>query len=233
MLTVVIPTLNAEQGLAATLGALVPAAVDGLIREVIVVDGGSDDRTIEIADDAGAEVIRTAPGRGLQLAEGAARARWPWLMFLHADTVLQPGWEREAAKFMDKIDTGRRRPAAAAFRFALDDDGMAPRLLEAGVRLRCGVLGLPYGDQGLLISKRLYKEVGGFRPLPLMEDVDLVRRVRGGVVVLRADAVTSAARYREGYARRVARNLSCLTLYYLNAPMNWIARLYAPPERPT
>ena len=228
MISVVIPTLNAEATLGPTLAALVPAAVDGLVREVIVVDGGSSDRTADIVDHAGANLVRCGPGRGQQLAAGAAQARFPWLLFLHADTALAPGWEREASIFMERIEMGERPAAAAAFRFALDDEGARPRLLERLVALRCATLRLPYGDQGLLIPKRLYDEVGGYRPLALMEDVELVRRLgRRRMVMLRARAVTSAERFRrEGYARRSARNLLCLTLYTLRVPAHVISRLY-------
>ena len=228
MITVVIPTLNAQQSLAATLSALVPAAVDGIVRQVIVVDGGSTDRTLMIAEDAGAEIVAAECGRGRQLIAGRGQARFPWLLFLHADTVLDAGWAREAGTFMERVDHGQRPLAAAAFRFALDDLGALPRLLEAGVGLRCMLFRLPYGDQGLLIPARLYDEVGGYRPLPLMEDVDLVRRLgRRRTQILRSAAVTSAAKFkRDGYMRRVVRNLSCLTLYYLSAPMPMIERLY-------
>ena len=98
-----------------------------------------------------------------------------------------PGWEREASIFMDRVDREEQPLAAAAFRFALDDEGVRPRLLEQLVALRCAALRLPYGDQGLLIPKRLYDAVGGYRPLALMEDVDLVRRLgRRRTVMLRA-----------------------------------------------
>src|SRR5262245_78717 len=136
MITVIIPTLNAETSLAATLTALVPGAVDGLVRQVIVVDGGSSDRTLRIAEDAGADIVRSEPGRGRQLQAGARAARFPWLLFLHADTVLDPGWEREVATFVERVDIGQRPLAAAAFRFALDDMGFLPRMIEAGVALR-------------------------------------------------------------------------------------------------
>jgi len=228
MISVVIPTLNAERTLAATLTALVPATVDGLVREVMVVDGGSTDRTADIVEDAGAQMVRKSGGRGYQLAVGAMRTRQPWLMFLHADTVLETGWEREASQFMERVDSGARTVAAAAFRFALDDMGARPRMLERLVALRCAALRLPYGDQGLLIPKRLYDEIGGYRPLPLMEDVDLVRRLgRNRVVMLGSRAVTSAERFRrEGYVRRSARNLICLTLYTLRVPAHVISRIY-------
>jgi rSAM/selenodomain-associated transferase 2 len=228
MISVVIPTLNAEATLGPTLSALVPAAVDGLIKEVIVVDGGSADRTKEIVDQAGAEILDARAGRGHQLAAGAARARFPWLLFLHADTMLEPGWEGEASGFMERVDLGRQPPSAAAFRFALDDQGPKPRLLERLVALRCRLLRLPYGDQGLLLPKSLYEEIGGFSPLPLMEDVDLVRRLgRRRTVLLRSRAVTSAERFRrEGYVRRSALNLACLAAYALRVPAPVIRRMY-------
>jgi rSAM/selenodomain-associated transferase 2 len=229
MISVIIPTLNAQAHLGMTLAALVPAAVDGLIREVIVVDGGSVDRTADVADAAGADLIRESGGRGGQLAAGGARARFPWLLFLHADTVLENGWEREAVEHMQKVDGGARPEAAAAFRFALDDRGMKPRIWERGVALRAAVLGLPYGDQGLLIPRRLYQEIGGYRQMPLMEDVDIVRRLgRRRIVMLHARATTSADRFRrEGYLIRSARNITCLVLYALGVPVRVICRIYA------
>ncbi len=228
MITVIIPTLNAESSLAATLSSLVPGAVDGLIRQVIIVDGGSSDRTLRIAEDSGADIVRAERGRGRQLQAGAEAARFPWLLFIHADTVLDPGWEREVSAFMERVDVGQRPVSAAAFRFALDDTGFLPRLIELGVAVRCMMFRLPYGDQGLLIPRRLYDQIGGFKPLPLMEDVDMVRRLgRARTVILRSAAVTSAIRYkREGYLRRASRNLTCLSLYYLRAPLNWVVRLY-------
>jgi rSAM/selenodomain-associated transferase 2 len=229
MISVVIPTLNVEASLAQCLTALVPAVVDGLVREVIVVDGGSSDRTLRIADQAGCDVIH-APvrGRGPQLIEGARAAKHPWLLFLHADTVLSEGWVREVQTFVDRVDAGQRPPAAAMFSFALDDMGFKPRVIEYGVALRCTLFRMPYGDQGLLISRQLYQARGGYRPLALMEDVDFVRRLaRGERVILRTPALTSAIRYkRDGYAMRALRNLACLALYAVRAPAATIERLY-------
>lgn len=228
MISVIIPTLNAEAKLGETLAALVGPAVDGLVRQVIIVDGGSSDATLEIADLVGADTIRTGAGRGRQLAAGAAAARFPWLLFLHADTVLGEGWEKSATAFMRDVDGGRRGASAGAFRFRLDDRGAAARVLEALVRLRCRVMRLPYGDQGLLIPRKLFDSIGGYRDLPIMEDVDIVRRIgRGRVAMLDAVAVTSAERYRrEGYVARSARNQLCLALYHAGVPANRIAALY-------
>ena len=227
MISVIIPTLNADAVLAATLTALVPGAVEGVIREVIVADGGSIDATRDIADACGATIVVTEPGRGWQLREGAAHARGSWLLFLHADTVLEPGWIADVTAFQHRSATSGEN-AAAVFRFALDDHGLAPRVIEAGVRFRSAVLNLPYGDQGLLIPRTLYDAIGGYAALPIMEDVDIVRRLGGRRIhVLRTAAVTSAVRYRKtGYAKLVVRNLSCLALYRLGFSSETILRLY-------
>ncbi|ESR24796.1 TIGR04283 family arsenosugar biosynthesis glycosyltransferase [Lutibaculum baratangense] len=229
MLSVVVPTLNSERGLTRTLTALVVAAAEGVVSQVVVVDGGSTDRTIEIAEGFGCDVVQGPRGRGTQLALGARAARHPWLMFLHSDTVLEEGWHRDVAGFVERQDAKEEtRRFAGAFRFALDDDRRAARALEALVAMRCFLLALPYGDQGLVISARHYARIGGFREMPLMEDVDLVRRIgRRRLTILRPRAVTSAERYRrDGYLARAGRNLFCLSLFYLRVPPRLIARLY-------
>ncbi|HEX2841983.1 TIGR04283 family arsenosugar biosynthesis glycosyltransferase [Hyphomicrobium sp.] len=228
MISVVIPTLNAEAHLAQTLSSLVPAAVEGLVREVIIADGGSTDRTLEIADGSGADIVKAPMGRGAQLKAGAERARFSWLLFLNADIYLDAGWEREAGLHIERVESGRRRPSAASFQFTLDDEGVLPRTLERLVSLRTGLLKLPHGDQGLLISRALYNEVGGFGSMPVMEDVDLVRRLgRRRIALLNARAVTSGEHYRrDGYVSRMARNQACLGLYLLGVPVRTIANFY-------
>lgn len=221
MLSLVIPTLNAAPMLPATVAALAerPAA-----SEIVVCDGGSHDGTPSLARDLGARVVAAARGRGPQLAAGAAAAHGDWLFFLHADTRLAPGWAAAIGDFQARPDARER---AAYFRFALDDNAPAARRIEALVALRCRLFALPYGDQGLLIAAGLYREIGGYRPLPLMEDVDLVRRLgRRRLRPLDHPAVTSAARYRGGYWRRSVRNLACLSLYFAGLPPARIARLY-------
>ena len=223
MISVVIPTLNAAAHLTRALAPLVPAAAEGLVRELIVSDGGSTDASLDIADAAGARIVEGPPGRGRQLIAGAAMARAEWLLFLHADTALEEGWSREAAHFM-QASTDR----AAAFRFAFDDDTGAARRAAWWVGLRCHVLALPYGDQGLLISRKLYDSIGGYRDMPLMEDVDIVRRIgRARLSVLRTRAVTSAEKHRrDGYGRRAWRNLVLVARYMAGADPAILAREY-------
>jgi hypothetical protein len=173
----------------------------------------------------GAQTVAAPRGRGSQLAAGAAHANGEWLLFLHADTVLPGDWADAVRSFIaDPVNACR----AATFTFALDDPRPQARRVERAVAWRCRALGLPYGDQGLLISRAFYRELGGFRSLPLMEDVDLVRRIgRGRLVLLPAAAITSAARYRSGgYILRPIRNLACLGLYFLGVPPQTIAWLY-------
>ena len=220
-LTIVVPALDAAR----TLGATLDACAEAAGAEVLLVDGGSRDATRAVARKHGACVLEGAPGRGRQLALGAEAARGGWLLFLHADTRPAPGWANVARAFMAGPGAAGR---AAYFAFALDDPSPEARRLERWVAWRCRALGLPYGDQGLLISRALYGAVGGFRPLPLMEDVDLVRRLgRRRLVALPVAAVASAERWRrEGWRRRSARNLACLSLWFLGVPPGAIKWLY-------
>lgn len=222
MLSVVIPALEAAPSLAATVESLGGAPFP---VEIVVVDGGSTDATCELAAGLGAVVARAPRGRGVQLAAGAFVATGEWLLFLHADTRLGDGWAGAAAEFMTATGNENR---AAVFRFALDDAAPAARRMERMVARRCRLLGLPYGDQGLLMARTFYDALGGFRPLALFEDVDMVRRLgRHRLTFLDVPAVTSAGRYRRGgYLARPLRNLFCLGLYFAGVPPHRIARIY-------
>lgn len=225
VISVIIPTLNAERTLAQTLAPLVEASAAGLVKQVIVADGGSSDATLAIAEAAGCEIIAVERGRAKQLRAGAAAAKSRWLLFLHADTVLSPGWIDEVKSFI----SGRgARTRAAAFTLAFDDDCAAARRVVFWARARVRLLKLPYGDQGLLISRFLYDALGGFSDLPLMEDVDLVRRIGGRrLVVLKTEAVTSAEKYRrDGYDRRAWRNLFRMARYLAGADAAELAKSY-------
>ena len=222
IVSVIIPTLDAAAELPATLAALADAP---LVGEIVVADGGSRDDTIAIAEAAGARVVVAPRGRGTQLAAGAAAAAGEWLLFLHADCRLAPGWQQAVAAFAGAPGaTGR----AGYFGFALDDPSRAARRLERIVAWRCRTFALPYGDQGLLIARALYDRVGGFSALPLMEDVALVRRLgRDRLALLAAPVYASSRRYRQGgYIGRPLRNLLCLSLYFAGVPARLIARFY-------
>ena len=220
---VVVPALNAARSLAGTLDSL--KGCHDLRLSITVCDGGSHDGTAAIARQAGATVLASEPGRGRQLAAGAMAGRAPWLLFLHADTVLSAGWTAAARQFMAEAT---HVPKAGYFRLRFDSADPRARRLERLVAWRCRTFGLPYGDQGLLIDRELYRRTGGFRPLPLMEDVDFVRRLgRRSLAAIDAEVVTSAERYeRDGWLARPMRNLGCLALYFAGLSPGVIRRLY-------
>ena len=215
-ISVVIPSLNAAAALPACLAALVEGLQAGLIREVILSDGGSADGTPQLAEGWGGEVISGAPSRGGQLRRGCDAARGEWVLVLHADTVLAPGWT-------DAVQGHMARGTGAA---GFDQRGPAPRLVAGWANLR-SACGLPYGDQGLLLPRALYDAVGGYPDQPLMEDVALARALRGRLARLEGNAVTSAEKYRrQGWLRRGGRNLWTLMRYIMGASPDALAESY-------
>lgn len=222
-LSVILPTLNAAADLPLALESLLPGLEAGLIREVIVADGGSTDATRAIAGSTGATLVDSAPGRGKQLHAGANAARGEWLLFLHADTALSRDWAERAGAHMDA-----RPDKAGAFRLKYRSDAPEARWLEARANRRARWLGLPYGDQGLLISRALYDEVGGYPDVPLMEDVMLVRAIRKQrLVILDAEARTSATKYeRDGWRNRAWSNAWLLTRFLMGASPETLAKAY-------
>ncbi len=210
-LSVVIPTLNAAEALPATAEALLEGASSGLVRELVISDGGSTDETRAVADELGALWIEGPPGRGGQLRRGVEATTGDWLLLLHADTHPAPDWAKAAYDHMTA-----RPEDAAWFRLRFRADGLAPRIVAGGANLRSRYLGLPYGDQGLLISRALLDGVGGVPDLPLMEDVALARALKGRLRPLGVHVTTSAQRYEtDGWVKRVMTNLGTLTRYRL------------------
>ncbi len=222
LLSIVIPTLDAEAELPDCLAALAEGLGAGLVREVLVTDGGSGDGTLTIARAAGAEVIEGPRGRGGQLRRGIEATNGDWVMILHADTRLSHGWSGAVLAHIGKGD-GR----AGYFRLGFRGGGWPGRIVAGWAKLRSRVLGLPYGDQGLVVSRRAYEAVGGFRDIALMEDVAMVRALKGRLTPLRARAMTSAARYRhQGWVRRGARNWVLMIRFLAGADPDRLAQAY-------
>lgn len=212
--------------LADCLAALVAGLGEGLVREAIVVDGSSIDESAHLAADMGCKVVivdADARGRGKQLQAGARAASGDWLLFLHADTVLQEGWVRSAAQHLSNAPQ-----KAAYFSLKFDVSSHDARRVASLANLRALTLGLPYGDQGLLVSRALYNAVGGYGDLPLMEDVDLVRRIgKTRLMPLDAIALTSGVKFvRGGWWAVPARNLILLMSYLLGLKPATLAKWY-------
>ena len=220
--SVVIPTLDEAAHVERTLASV--RAAD----ERIVVDGGSRDLTVDLARSAGARVLLAPRGRGSQLARGAEEATGDWLVFLHADTALEVGW-------MDALRALPQDVAGGAFRLAIASPRPAFRAVEWGVAWRCRLFGLPFGDQGLFARRAAYLEVGGFRPFPLMEDIDFVRRLAraGRLRFPRPRAFTSPRRWeRHGVVGATLRNAWLLAQFAAGRRPEDLARGYgagAPP----
>lgn len=219
-ISIVIPTLNAADRLPACLGSLSEGLQAGLIRELVISDGGSSDGTLSIAQQAGARVVTGAPSRGAQIQRGVQAAGGDWLLVLHADTRLAEGWAEAA---LPALST----PGAYHFRLAFDAVGVMPAVVAGWANLRARLFHLPYGDQGLLIDRATLEGAGGYPDLPLMEDVALARRLGARLSALPATAITSAAKYqRQGWLRRGARNLTTLARYFAGADPEALARSY-------
>jgi rSAM/selenodomain-associated transferase 2 len=220
-LTLIVPALDAAKFLPACLSALAEARD----CERVLVDGGSSDSTRDVAAAKGWRVLQSPRGRGIQLAAGAREAAGDWLLFVHADTVLAAGWHTEVRRFaVDPANADR----AGYFRLAFDSADPRAARVAALANWRARRFGLPYGDQGLLTARATYERLGGYRPLPLMEDVDFVRRIgRRNLRELDGVATTSALRYeRDGWWLRPVRNLLCLALWRVGVAPQTIARLY-------
>ncbi|MEQ9314669.1 MAG: TIGR04283 family arsenosugar biosynthesis glycosyltransferase [Henriciella sp.] len=222
-ISIIIPALNAAPDLPLCLDSLMPGVEGGLIREVIISDGGSTDATEEIAEAAGANFISGDSGRGKQLIAGAEAARGDWLLFLHADTALSRDWAERVADHIQK-----NANKAAVFTLAFRSDNRQAKHVAARANRRAKWMGLPYGDQGLVISRKLYDEIGGYEDIPLMEDVRLVQAIgKERLVMLSAEARTSAAKYeRDGWRRRSWQNAWLISRYLFGASPEKLAKKY-------
>lgn len=215
--SVVIPTLDEE--------LLLPATLESVRRdasEVLVVDGGSADRTRERAAAAGARVVESPRGRGPQLDRGAREARGDWIVFLHADTRLEAGWCTAIRGLAEGVVGG-------AFRFALDSTRPGRRYAEWAVALRCRLLGLPFGDQAIFCRREAYAAAGGFPPEPLFEDLAFLLRLRrlGPTALLAPRATTSARRWEQhGALVTTLRNNALVLLFLAGVSPGRLAAFY-------
>lgn len=222
--SIIIPTLNAGSELPDMLNSLLPGVEQGLIAEVIISDGGSTDNTLEIADEAGAVIVKGAASRGGQLRRGADVAKAEWFLFLHADTHLPRCWPGALGTHIV------RSGFAAAFRLSFRNRSSMACVTAAWANLRSRHFELPYGDQGLLISRALYDEIGGYPDLPLMEDVAFAQKLRGRLILLEETVTTSAEKYvQQGWIRRGARNIWTLVCYKFGASPQALATRYHKP----
>ena len=220
-LSVIIPTLNVAQTIGPCLLALTEGISDGLLAEVIFADGDSTDDTAQIADEVGAHLIVADRGRGSQLAAGAETAKGEWLLFLHADSVLQDGWQAAVLQHM------KQRDRAGYFRLRFDDTSSAAAMVARWANLRARLFGLPYGDQGLLIRRAHYDKIGGHPAIPLMEDVAIAKALRGQLRMLDCTILTSADKYQsQGWWRRSWRNFMLVARFKLGADPEKLAKNY-------
>ena len=225
--SVIIPVLRDADALAVLLEILHPSTQ----VEVIVANGDAGDSALEPVRRAWPAVqwIDGPPGRARQMNAGAERATGQWLLFLHADARLGDGWFDEIGRGADDGAVG------GCYRLEIDSPRWQARLIERSVRYRVSWLGIVYGDQGLFIRRDFFHAIGGYRAIPVMEDADLVRRMRrqGRLRYSPVGVLVSARRWeRDGWTRRTVSNLWILLLYLAGRSPDRLAASYPAWPRP-
>ena len=220
LISVIIPTLNEEVNLPVTLRPL----ADHPDVELIVVDGGSSDRTVSIAQQFTSYVFASEPGRARQMNVGARHATGDILLFLHADTFLLPGALYEIQRRI--IGDGA---VGGAFDLHIDSARRLCRLAAKLASRRTRWLGLPYGDQGIFVWRQVFGALGGFPELPIMEDIAFARRLRraGRLTFVHSGLVASGRRWNaNGVLRTMLVNWWVTTLFFLHVPPRQLSRIY-------
>ena len=218
--SIIIPVLNEAQLIVESLERAIQSGAD----EVIVVDGGSRDGTAELVERMDCQLVVSGPGRGAQMNLGATRAEGDVLLFQHADAWLHRDALPELRRSVE-----RTRVVSGAFRQRIDANGAAFRLLESGNAARVRWLGLPYGDQGIFVRTEVFRELGGFPEVQLMEDVLLMRRLRRKAwpVLLGGPIHVHPRRWqRHGVVRQTLRNWFLLTAHLAGVSPNRLVRFY-------
>ena len=219
-ISIIIPTLDEEENIAACLAC----CQNGLNVETLVVDGGSRDRTVEIARSCRARVIQSAPGRARQMNAGAESATGDLLLFLHADTRLPRGFAHSIRQTLSLPDA-----LAGAFEFRLDANSPGLRLVERVTNWRSRRFQLPYGDQAIFLRKVLFEEMSGYPEMPIMEDYEFIRRLKrnGRIYTVPLPAITSARRWIEvGVWKTTLLNWAIVIAYSLGVSPATLARWY-------
>ena len=219
-ISVIIPALNEAPGIAR---AIASAAQEPEV-EVIVVDGGSRDDTVQVARRQGATTLEVPAGRARQMNAGAEASSGEYLVFLHADTILPPNYAGLVRRLLASPDV-----VAGAFRLGIEGCRRSLRWIETGANWRSRWLRLPYGDQALFVRSRIFSDLGGYADLPIMEDYDLVRRLnrRGRVILAPEAVVTSARRWEQlGVVRTTLLNQVMVTGHLLGVSPQKMAQLY-------
>ncbi|WP_375513440.1 TIGR04283 family arsenosugar biosynthesis glycosyltransferase [uncultured Nostoc sp.] len=219
-ISIIIPAINEAGNIKKAI-----ATTQGSINiEIIVVDGGSDDDTVEIAQSLGVKIISSSPGRAVQMNVGAVTANGDILLFLHADSRLPSGFD-------DMIRTALQHPetVAGAFNLRIDASLLSLRWVELGVNLRSHFYQMPYGDQAIFLTKQVFQQIGGFPELPIMEDFELMRRLKrtGRIVIIPTPVVTSARRWlQKGVFKTTLLNQIVIIAYLLGISPERICRWY-------
>ncbi len=224
-LSVIIPSLNEAEHVESAIHSV--CVCDDV--EVIVADGGSTDGTIEIARGLGASVVESPSGRAMQMNRGAAEASGDVLLFLHADTRLPFGYRSEVDRILARTDV-----VAGAFCFGLDHVSCDLRLIECGANIRSRWGSMPYGDQALFLPRSEFDAVAGFPQWPVMEDYELVRRLRkrGRIAIAETAVITSARRWlRDGPWRTTWRHQRAIWMYRAGMTPERIAAALKPAGR--
>ena len=219
-ISIIIPTLNEED----TIGNLLSTLQEIPETELLVVDGGSTDRTVALAGSMGAKVLTAGPGKASQMNAGAEAARSDILLFLHSDTILSPGFATQIVNVLQQPGV-----VAGAFSMAIAGRGVGLRLLEHLINFRSRALQMPYGDQALFMTTGVFSAVDRFPLLPIMEDFELVRKLRrrGKIRILPLKATTSARRWKKlGLLRTTLRNQGIIIGYFLGVSPEKLAAWY-------
>ena len=213
-ISIVIPTLNSQNTIRETLVSLFEGFEAGMVRELIVVDGGSSDKTKEIVLACGGKFIASRASRGSQLSTGVNLAKGDFIFILHSDSVLEVDWSKNIKKYFNL-------EAGYYCRLSFDIKHPLALMTSTFANARSKIFNLPYGDQGLLISRKLLMENGGYSSIPIMEDVELALRLKGKLYCIPIVITTSSRKYREqGWFRQGRKNIFRLLRFLLGVDPN-------------